>query len=103
MALSAAVQEALWWKRLRATFDVDEAVQINCDNQSTIAVAKNGGYYPRTKHIDIRHCFIREAVQRGDVDVVYISTEKQLADCLTKPLAKPKIELQRAAMGIQSQ
>lgn len=103
MALSAAVQEALWWKRLRATFDIDEAVKINCDNQSTIAVAKNGGYYPRTKHIDIRYCFIRDAVQRGDVDIVYISTDKQLADCLTKSLPKPKIELQRAAMGIQSQ
>lgn len=74
---------------------------IHCDNQSTIAVAKNGGYHARTKHIDIRHHFIRDALDRGDVDVVYIRTEEQVADGLTKPLTKIKLDLHRRTMGLQ--
>ncbi|XP_062538749.1 uncharacterized protein LOC134207025 [Armigeres subalbatus] len=55
MALSAAVQEASWWQGLTAQFAPSCAITIHCDNQSAIAIAKNGGYNPRTKHIDIRH------------------------------------------------
>jgi hypothetical protein len=39
-----------------------------------------------TKHIDIRHHFLRDHQQKGDIEVFYISTENQLADIFTKPL-----------------
>ncbi|KXJ68658.1 hypothetical protein RP20_CCG002259 [Aedes albopictus] len=100
MALSAAVQEALWWKRLRGLFEKEEAIVIHCDNQSAISVAKNGGYQPRTKHIDIRHHFIRDAWEKGDVQVVYISTDKQTADGLTKPLPPAKMKVCRESLGL---
>ena len=92
MALSAAVQEALWWRRLRGRIKMEEAITIHCDNQSAIAVARNGGYHPRTKHIDIRHHFIRDALEKGEVAVDYVGTEKQIADGLTKPLCRAKME-----------
>lgn len=101
MALSATVQEALWWKRLRARIEKNEEIVIYCDNQSAIAVSKNGGFHSRTKHIDIRHHFIRDTLDRGDVEITYINTEVQVADGLTKPLQKQKLELHRAAMGLQ--
>ncbi|XP_062538037.1 uncharacterized protein LOC134206350 [Armigeres subalbatus] len=101
MALSAAVQEALWWKRLRSLFEEEQSIMIHCDNQSAISVAKNGGYQPRTKHIDIRHHFIRDAWEKGEVRIAYISTDKQTADGLTKPLLAAKMDLCREAMGLQ--
>ena len=101
MALSATVQEALWWKRLRARIEKDEQKVIYCNNQSAIAVSKNGGFHSRTKHIDIRHHFIRDTLDHDDVDVTYINTEVQVADGLTKSLQKQKVELHRAAMGLQ--
>ncbi|XP_062701949.1 uncharacterized protein LOC134285364 [Aedes albopictus] len=101
MALSAAVQEALWWKRLRGLFEDEVKLEIHCDNQSAIAVAKNGGYHPRTKHIDIRHHFIRDALEKGDIAVSYVSTDHQTADGLTKPLPAAKLVPCRQAMGVQ--
>ncbi|KXJ71784.1 hypothetical protein RP20_CCG019713 [Aedes albopictus] len=55
MSLSAAVQEASWWRGLVSQFGETDAIELRCDNQSTICIARNGGYTPRTKHIDIRH------------------------------------------------
>jgi hypothetical protein len=39
-----------------------------------------------TKHIDIRHHFLRDHQQKGDIEVFHISTENQLDDIFTKPL-----------------
>ncbi|XP_055522420.1 zinc finger protein 208-like [Wyeomyia smithii] len=90
MSVSAAVQEASWWRGLSALLNKnnDEPIEIRCDNQSCIAIAKNGGYNPRTKHIDIRHHFKKDALRRGVVNLTYISTEEQIADGLTKPLQR---------------
>ena len=48
--------------------------------------------HQRTKHIDIKYHFVRERVEMGDVKLIHIASEDQLADLLTKPLVKPKIE-----------
>ena len=51
-----------------------------------IRMADNPVEHSRTKHIDIRHHFLRDHQQKGDIKVYYISTENQLADIFTKPL-----------------
>lgn len=60
------------------------------DNQAAIALANGQGDYRRAKHIDVRYHFIRDHLQRGTVEINYIPSENQLADCLTKalPIAK---------------
>jgi hypothetical protein len=55
-------------------------------NESAIRMADNPVEHSRTKHIDIRHHFLRDHQQKGDIEVFYISTENQLADIFTKPL-----------------
>ena len=57
-----------------------------CDNESAIRMAENPVEHSRTKHIDIRHHFLRDHQQKGDIEVFHISTENQLADIFTKPL-----------------
>jgi hypothetical protein len=61
-------------------------VPLLCDNESAICMADNPIEHSRTKHIDIRHHFLRDHQQKGDIEVYHISTENQLADIFTKPL-----------------
>jgi hypothetical protein len=61
-------------------------VSLLCDNESAIRLADNPVEHSRTKHIDIRHHFLRDHQQRGDIDVCHISIENQLADIFSKPL-----------------
>ncbi|XP_038116805.1 secreted RxLR effector protein 161-like [Culex quinquefasciatus] len=102
MAVSAAVQEASWWRGISTLFGSNQPIEIRCDNQSCIAIAKNGGYNPRTKHIDIRHHYIRDSLEQGVVKLEYVSTDNQIADGLTKPLQRTKLEENRSSMGITS-
>ena len=57
-------------------------------------------FHDRSKHIKIRYHFIRDWVQRGVVQLEYISTEDQVADILTKSLPKGKHERFRDLMGV---
>ena len=59
---------------------------IFCDNTSAIAISHNPVMHSRTKNIDIRYLFIRDHIEKGDVEIHFIPTEKQLADIFTKPL-----------------
>jgi hypothetical protein len=61
-------------------------VPLLCDNESAIRIADNPVDHSRTKHIDIRHHFLRDHQQRGDIEIAYINTKEQLADIFTKPL-----------------
>jgi hypothetical protein len=61
-------------------------VPLLCDNESAIRIAENPVEHSRTKHIDIRHHFLRDHQQRGDIEIAYINTKDQLADIFTKPL-----------------
>lgn len=65
--------------------------ELNCDNQGTIALAKNPVKHQRTKHIDIKYHFIREEICNGYVNVVYIPTDQNVADTFTKPISKIKL------------
>lgn len=56
--------------------------------------------HSRTKHIEIRHHFIRDHVQSGDIVIEYIDTSKQLANIFTKPLAKESFYYIRRELGI---
>jgi hypothetical protein len=61
-------------------------VPLLCDNESAIRMADTPVEHSCTKHIDIRHHFLRDHQQKGDIEVYHISTKNQLADIFTKPL-----------------
>ena len=54
-----------------------EHIPIYCDNTSAISLSKNPIQHSRTKHIEIRHHFIRDHVQKGDIELVFIDTSHQ--------------------------
>jgi hypothetical protein len=57
-----------------------------CDNTSTISVAKNPVLYKRMRHLERRHHFLRDHVEKEDNEMRYIDTERQLTNIFTKPL-----------------
>ena len=61
-------------------------IPLLCDNESAIKIANNPVQHSRTKHIDIRHHFLRDHEAKGDITLTYVRTDKQLADIFTKPL-----------------
>ena len=74
------------------------------DNQGAIAIARNPATYSRsrTKHINIHYHFVCEAVKSGMINLCYCQTNEMVADLLTKPLPRGKIETVRLAMGIEA-
>jgi hypothetical protein len=53
---------------------------------SAIGVAKNPVLRSRTKHMEVGYHFLRDNVEKENIDLIHVPTEKQLADILTKPL-----------------
>ncbi|KAK1396495.1 hypothetical protein POM88_006358 [Heracleum sosnowskyi] len=87
IAAGSCCAQILWMKNQLLDYGlVLNNIPIFCDNTSVIAISDNPVQHSRTKHIDIRHHFIREHVERGTVKLIYVPTEKQLADIFTKPL-----------------
>jgi hypothetical protein len=105
MALTEATKELKWVRQLLLELgytrkDSDAPTQLYSDNQSAIALAKNPVSHARAKHIDIRHHFIRDAIQDKVIWVQYIPTSEMTADSLTKALGREKHEKCAARMGM---
>ncbi|KAJ4793822.1 Pol [Rhynchospora pubera] len=87
VAAGSCCTQLLWMMQTLRDFELDfQKVPILCDNTSAILISKNPVLHSRTKHIEIRHHFIRDHVEKGDVELVYIDTKEQIADIFTKPL-----------------
>ena len=86
VSVSAATQEAVWLRRLLTDIQAipEGPTVIMEDNQGAIGIAKNPIQHARTKHIDIRYHYVREALQQGIICHSYCPTDKQVADLLTK-------------------
>ena len=61
-------------------------VPLLCDNESAVKLTNNPVQHSRTKHIDVRHHFIRDHQQKGGICIASVGTDDQLADIFTKPL-----------------
>lgn len=95
IALAATVQESLYLTQLLSDFREESHVKptlIFEDNQGTIALSKDPINHQRSKHIDIRYYFIRTEVNRGKIIIHYCPTEDMIADVMTKPATKLKLE-----------
>lgn len=93
-AYGSCIQELLWIQQVMHQMQYSgKDIVTTCiysDNQSSIALGNNPELHQRTKHIDIKHHFIREHIEAGQVDARYISTHDMAADGLTKSLSPTK-------------
>ena len=89
LALGEAAKEAKYLQQLTAEMNLGTSpIVLWCDNQGAISLTKNPSHHQRTKHIDVRHHFIREHISSGEILVTYVPSSDNLADALTKPLGR---------------
>ncbi|GKB10352.1 hypothetical protein Tco_0844275 [Tanacetum coccineum] len=84
-----ACQQALWMKQALADYGIRlDDIPIMYDNKGAIDVSKNPVQHSHTKHIEIRHHFLRDNVQKGNISIEKVSSEDNIAEILTKPLKR---------------
>lgn len=104
MALTEASREAVYLRRLLnelKLIQLNQPTTIFCDNQSASKLVRNHIFHARTKHIDIRHHYVRQVFEEGSIDITYLKTSEMTADLLTKSLSKPSLTKHRIKMGLK--
>ncbi|KAI3656369.1 hypothetical protein MP638_000785 [Amoeboaphelidium occidentale] len=79
---------------------LNEPTTIYQDNMGTIAIAKNPEHHQKTKHIDIKYYFVREAVQNGIIKLKYCETRSMLADMMTTFIPRNLLLHHRKLIGL---
>ncbi|KAK6149332.1 hypothetical protein DH2020_016857 [Rehmannia glutinosa] len=93
--------QLLWMKQTLADYKCSfKNVPIFCDNISAINIAQNPIHHNRTKHIEIRHHFLRDCVSKPKIEISFVPSQDQLADIFTKPLSSETFASIRARLGI---
>ncbi|XP_024518095.1 uncharacterized protein LOC112341727 [Selaginella moellendorffii] len=86
----------------KESFEQSDVTILHCDSRGAIAMSKNPMFHACTKHIDMKHHFIRERVAAGDLHLEYVPSQYQLADLLTKPLSELTFIKLRNQLGVSS-
>ncbi|GKF83028.1 hypothetical protein Tco_0244684 [Tanacetum coccineum] len=87
---------------LTAYADADHAGCQDTRRSTSGTLCCNNVQHSRSKHIDIRHHFIREQLEKGVVELYFVRTEYQLADIFTNALTKERFEFILPQLGMKS-
>jgi hypothetical protein len=79
-----------------------KSVPLMCDSSNSICLAQTPVFHGRAKHIKVRHRFLRDHVEKGDIEIKYIDTESLLTNIFTKPLDAPCFVLCRGTWYLSS-
>ena len=92
--MAHSICEGMWLQRLLGELKIpaEKTMEMSCDNQAAISIAKNPVHHDRTKHVEIDRHFIKEKIDEGISKVMYINAGSQIADILTKALPRIKFE-----------
>jgi cell pole-organizing protein PopZ len=103
VSASEATAQAIWLRFVLDDFGEmqAEATPLFCDNMSAISMAKNPVFHQRTRHINRKYHFIREALQEGVINMKFCRSEEQLADIFTKALPKDRFKQLRLNLGVK--
>jgi hypothetical protein len=103
MALADAIKEVMYIRSLlhELSIDIDEPTTIWEDNNACLELTRNPEHHERAKHIDIRYHFIRDVINKGEMEVKRVDTKDQVADGLTKSLNTKRFMELRMKMGLK--
>ena len=105
VAIAEVVKDIAWLHTMLQELQIDHEVPIKVfsDNQGAIKLVHNPVFHRRTKHIDIRHHYIRDEQENGLIQLDYIRTDEQPADMMTKSLCSPSLEKCKTRIGLSKQ
>ena len=88
-ALAHTSADIIWVQQLLSELGISQSRTpiIWCDNINVSALASNPIHHARTKHIEIYIQFVRDKVLNGQLEIQYVPSTDQIADCLTKSLS----------------
>nr|GEU65012.1 hypothetical protein [Tanacetum cinerariifolium] len=93
LSAGKACQQALWMKQALIDYGIRlDDVLIMCDNKGDIDLSKNPVQHSRIKHIEIRHYFLLDNVQKGNISIEKIAFEDNITDIFTKPLKREVLD-----------
>nr|GEU85105.1 copia protein [Tanacetum cinerariifolium] len=96
-----ACQQALWMKPALVDYDIKlDDIPVLCYNKGAIDLSKNPVLHSRTKHIEIRHHFLRDNVQKRNITIEKVSFEDNIFGILTKPLKREPFNLLILGLGL---
>lgn len=105
IALTAAGKEAEWLRNFLLDIELwpqpMPAISLYCDSQATMSKAYNNIYNGKSRHIGIRHAYIRELITSGVITIVYVKSKDNLADPLTKALPRDVVCTTTKDMGLR--
>ena len=105
IALAAGSKEAEWLRNLLYEIPVWQKpmapVSIHCDSQSTLSKAYSQVYNGKSRHIGLRHSYVRDLISNGVISIMFVRTEKNLADPLTKGLTRDMVLKTSLGMGLK--
>ena len=78
----------------------NEAVKMYCDSMATLAHAKDPKYHSKSKHIQTCYNYIRLAITKGEVILQHISTNRMVANPLTKAIARDAFQAHVRSLGL---
>ncbi|GJW56917.1 retrovirus-related pol polyprotein from transposon TNT 1-94 [Tanacetum coccineum] len=103
IAMSGCCAQILWMRSQLTDYGVAfHKIPLYYDNWSAIALYCNNVQHSRSKHIDIRHHFIREQVENGVVELYFVAMDYQLADIFTKALPRERFEFLLPQLGMKN-
>lgn len=101
MAITEAFKESTHLSKLINDLKLQNGVlEIYNDNQAAQSSLKNPVVSSKTKHIDIKESYVKEALERGSVKLSYMRTEEMIADMMTKALPEPALKKLRTSAGL---
>ena len=105
IALASASKEAEWLKDLMYEIPLFTKqlahIYIHCDSQSTLARAYSHIYNGKSRHIGLRHSYVRDLIVNGVITIDFVRTTQNLADPLTKGLVKDLVFKTSRGMGLK--
>ncbi|GKF60520.1 hypothetical protein Tco_0177306 [Tanacetum coccineum] len=103
IAMFGCCEQILWMRSQLIDYGFPfHKIPLYYDNRSAIALCCNNIQHSQSKHIDIRHHFIREQVENGVVEFYFVTTDYQPADIFTKALPRERFEFLLSPLGMKS-
>jgi len=93
--------QLLWIRNQLVDYEIHEAnIPIFCNNNTDISLSKNPTLHSRAKHIEIKHHFTRDHVQKGTIDLQFVSIDERLTYIFTNPLVEQHCKYLREILGM---
>ena len=105
IALAAAGKEAEWIRNLLLEIELwpqpMPSISLYCDSEATLSRAYNKVYNGKSRHISLRHEYVKQLITDGVINIIYVKSSNNLADPLTKALSRALVVSTSSGMGLK--